>query len=332
MGFLLCGMYYVLRRNKPLAANGFLYTGLAYGTAMGIGRMAQGGHFASDVLWAGGMTILSAQLSVYLVEKIEPFRLFAEGKKTGKKRKNIILPVTISVLLGAALVFFFLIATPFYKEYKDGLTAKPEKIELVVNLAEGDITIRPSEDGLLGIDFKANGFAMPGRVYEKELKVKEESGVFKADFSTTRKGIFSEVNAALTVWLPRDKEYTLLVTTEDGDVVGSINNKTPGLIAYSGTGKISFDINEGASLNHVYIKSRKSYVRLAIGQGAKLVPTAELDLFAGKELSIMNYTKQLKGLMMEKEKINGAKEMMYRGNKPETIRINAKAGKITISD
>jgi membrane-associated PAP2 superfamily phosphatase len=32
--------------------------GLSYGLLMGVARMAQGGHFPSDVLWAGGMVYL----------------------------------------------------------------------------------------------------------------------------------------------------------------------------------------------------------------------------------------------------------------------------------
>jgi hypothetical protein len=57
-----------------------------------------------------------------------------------------------------------------------------------------------------------------------------------------------------------------------------------------------------------------------------------MDLFSTKSLEIINGSNQLKGLMMSAQKINGAKEMIYRGNKPEAIRINAKAGKITITE
>jgi membrane-associated PAP2 superfamily phosphatase len=32
----------------------FLFSGLAYGTAMGLGRIVQGAHFTSDVLWSAG--------------------------------------------------------------------------------------------------------------------------------------------------------------------------------------------------------------------------------------------------------------------------------------
>ena len=42
----------------------FLLLGLGYGGLMGLGRMIQGAHFFSDVVWAGGFVYLTA-LSFY---------------------------------------------------------------------------------------------------------------------------------------------------------------------------------------------------------------------------------------------------------------------------
>jgi len=41
--------------------------GLCHGLVMGLGRMAQGGHWASDVLWAGGFVYLTAWLLHHLL-------------------------------------------------------------------------------------------------------------------------------------------------------------------------------------------------------------------------------------------------------------------------
>ncbi len=58
MGFFLGAPYFFLRRSNRVAAAGWLAFGIACGAAIGIVRMAQGGHFASDVLWAWGMVHL----------------------------------------------------------------------------------------------------------------------------------------------------------------------------------------------------------------------------------------------------------------------------------
>jgi membrane-associated PAP2 superfamily phosphatase len=57
-GFFLLSPYFVLRRRKPRSATRFLALGIGYGVLMGIGRMAQGGHFLTDVIGAGVIVYL----------------------------------------------------------------------------------------------------------------------------------------------------------------------------------------------------------------------------------------------------------------------------------
>ena len=54
MGFYVLASFFILRRRHNGWATAFLATGVVYGLLMGLGRMIQGGHFASDVLWSGG--------------------------------------------------------------------------------------------------------------------------------------------------------------------------------------------------------------------------------------------------------------------------------------
>ena len=58
MGFYLLSPYFAFRRTHPRWSRGVLIFGLMYGVLMGLGRMAQGGHFAGDVIWAGGIVYL----------------------------------------------------------------------------------------------------------------------------------------------------------------------------------------------------------------------------------------------------------------------------------
>jgi membrane-associated PAP2 superfamily phosphatase len=60
--FYLVAPYFVLRRRFPGYARLALAFGLCYGLIMGVARMAQGGHFPSDVLWAGGIVYLTGAL------------------------------------------------------------------------------------------------------------------------------------------------------------------------------------------------------------------------------------------------------------------------------
>ena len=56
--FYLIAPYFVLRSRSRKYARLALAAGIGYGLVMGVARMAQGGHFPSDVLWAGGMVYL----------------------------------------------------------------------------------------------------------------------------------------------------------------------------------------------------------------------------------------------------------------------------------
>lgn len=57
--FYLMAPYFVLRTRNKKWAIAWLSLGLVYGTLMGIERIAQGGHFVSDVLWSGGIVYLT---------------------------------------------------------------------------------------------------------------------------------------------------------------------------------------------------------------------------------------------------------------------------------
>jgi len=54
MGFYLIAPFFFLRDQHKRWATAFLAIGVGYGLLIGLGRMIEGGHFASDVLWSGG--------------------------------------------------------------------------------------------------------------------------------------------------------------------------------------------------------------------------------------------------------------------------------------
>jgi membrane-associated PAP2 superfamily phosphatase len=66
MGFYLMAPAFLLYRRRRRLALGFVALGLTWGSVLGVARVAQGGHFPSDVLWSAGMTYLSALALCYL--------------------------------------------------------------------------------------------------------------------------------------------------------------------------------------------------------------------------------------------------------------------------
>jgi lipid A 4'-phosphatase len=68
--FYLMAPYFVLRRRNRNRARLVLLGGVGYGVLMGLARMVQGGHFPSDVLWAGGIVYLVG-LSLYYLLRLD---------------------------------------------------------------------------------------------------------------------------------------------------------------------------------------------------------------------------------------------------------------------
>jgi membrane-associated PAP2 superfamily phosphatase len=54
-GFALMSLYFVFRRRRPRQARVWLAGGFVYGLVLGGGRVVQGAHFASHMLWAAAI-------------------------------------------------------------------------------------------------------------------------------------------------------------------------------------------------------------------------------------------------------------------------------------
>ncbi len=71
MGFYwMCLGVFFWERTRRLGW-GFLLFGVAYGSLMGFGRIVQGGHWLSDILWAGGFVYLTSWI-LYRTLRLSP--------------------------------------------------------------------------------------------------------------------------------------------------------------------------------------------------------------------------------------------------------------------
>lgn len=62
IAFYLMAPWFICRKSNRSRALFFLWTGTVFGLLVGIGRIMQGGHFISDVLWAGGLVYITGEL------------------------------------------------------------------------------------------------------------------------------------------------------------------------------------------------------------------------------------------------------------------------------
>jgi len=65
IAYYLITPFFVLRRTRRGWAVCSLVVGILYGTLMGVGRLAYGGHFASDIVGSAALTYLTGLVLVY---------------------------------------------------------------------------------------------------------------------------------------------------------------------------------------------------------------------------------------------------------------------------
>ena len=66
--FYLFAPWFVCRNRKKILALSFLGGGIAYGSLVGTARMLQGGHFLTDVIWAGLLVYLCGEALAWLLK------------------------------------------------------------------------------------------------------------------------------------------------------------------------------------------------------------------------------------------------------------------------
>ncbi len=72
IGFFTMAPFFVWRRRQRRRALLWLVLGAGYGLLMGVGRMAQGGHYLTDVLWSGYLVHLTGMLLYYALQPERP--------------------------------------------------------------------------------------------------------------------------------------------------------------------------------------------------------------------------------------------------------------------
>lgn len=65
--FFFIAPYFLLRRSSRRRAFAFLGFGCGFGLLMGVARIIQGGHFLSDILWAGGLVYMVGAALAHLL-------------------------------------------------------------------------------------------------------------------------------------------------------------------------------------------------------------------------------------------------------------------------
>ncbi len=216
MGYYLFVPWFLLRKRRSAIAYLSLSTGIVYGLIIGFVRMAQGGHFASDVLWAGVIVYLVAYTLFRLLKLNNNLYYISHNDTTlsAKKSKYHFL----LWLIGLVIVFAILLATPY--ERKQSMKIQMDQTEMLeFSLAHGDVTIQA--DSLDIVTMLSSGFAFPSsriKLIKRTNERKTATMLFQ-----DKKGIFTELIVHTDVTLDRAHPLNLAIDVQKGDLVADLS-------------------------------------------------------------------------------------------------------------
>ncbi|MCE5299522.1 MAG: phosphatase PAP2 family protein [Spirochaetia bacterium] len=315
MGFGFYSLYVVLRRNNRPAAFTALSGGAAYGVTLGIARMAQGAHFASDVLWAGGITMLSAEAAAFAVDTIKTRGWFEKHKGTTLIAGTGILGLT---------VIFFLLATPFHKYREYYPEASQGKFSLETSGASVIITQAPAGAGPC-IVMEVLGFGFPWADFNDIVNPQGKYG-----YSAFRKGFFMELNASIRVSLPSTQGF--IINAGTGDIDFSAHTRGGEVVLFSSSGDITFSPSPGSSIKDAYLKTKKGSITLNLGKEITLEKGASLNLSAGRVVKITNSSVYFGELSAQAGRVNGARELFVKPRFTDGPELTVTGSKILINN
>lgn len=214
MGFYLAIPWLFYRNRKKFLACSFLVTGIAYGILIGISRMMAGGHFASDIIWAGGLTWGVALAGYYLFRPDKPIKVSSLNRAEQKKRARRVTVIT-GILL-PAITIGLLLATPYFsKKYFDVSISQLREARCKVVVADlRNATVTITADRRFHLDYNVNAFGFPNSKIRGLWSPGDTS-----HYSIGYMGWFTEVKNVINIGVPNDDSISWYINVDHGKVI-----------------------------------------------------------------------------------------------------------------
>ncbi|HZW37188.1 MAG TPA: phosphatase PAP2 family protein [Candidatus Deferrimicrobiaceae bacterium] len=224
VGYLYAAGWWAWRRSRPKRGAVSLAVGVTLGTLLGLGRMAAGGHFLSDVAWSGLISLGVAHVLYYYVLRI-PARedsreaLYPRIVQNSRWRAAAIAGTAIFC---AGIIGGGLLASPHHKDLAarirpmDFPTA-PVTLEVIADKLDVDILLSPERADEIDCTGHVHGFGLPTSrilaVWEFE-----EHPVPTLRYRVSETGWFTDIDGAARIRLPRRTLRKIIVRVGQGNI------------------------------------------------------------------------------------------------------------------
>jgi membrane-associated PAP2 superfamily phosphatase len=241
VGYMLGVFFLIWRRRRPWLSWAALVGSLVLGTLLGVGRMASGDHFLSDVIWSGVMAYGVALVLYFGVLRI-PRRESAGQAQPHEMSAPIRHPRFAAAgygALGLVMLFGVLFATPVSDNSREVVSRgefQPDPRVLCIEADDLDLILYRLEGPDLGLlRLKARGFGFPGASVDRDLESRDGTLTYRV----AHKGIFAERDTKLIVGLAPGQWGRVETRIETGDIlVHPLGSAAPELDLVSADGAV----------------------------------------------------------------------------------------------
>ena len=235
VGYLYAIGWWIWRRNRPRWAAASLGTGLVLGTLLGVGRMAAGGHFLSDAVWAGLISFSAAHVLYYYGLRV-PARedSYSPAPVPVQRRRHPgALTVAAAVVLVAAVIGGGVLASWRYADLTArvpfrSLPKTPQIVEVVADTLDVEIHLIREPATEIECTGDVHGFGLPTDDIRAGWTF-EDRPIPTLCYRVAEKGWYLYIDAVARIRLPWRTLRTVIVRTQHGNI--SVIDETGGAFA-----------------------------------------------------------------------------------------------------
>ena len=215
VGFMCAAGWWNWKRRRPAWARASLAGGLALGLLLGVGRMAAGAHFFSDIVWSALLAF--GVLHVLWYHVLAAPAADATGPAAGGRWRRV---RTLAAALAGVAVLLALFATPHGTVLTERVplhAGSPRTLEVVADSANVTLVVLDGAPAELAVDGELHGFGLPGSRLAAGVEVLSQPQP-ALRYRIESRGWLTDVDGLATVRVPAAAFDRVIVSVQQGNI------------------------------------------------------------------------------------------------------------------